>query len=508
MGTTSRIARVGALWCILSFASVGLGGVHLWTFDEGQGDSLHDLADAASGSVHGARWVAGKVGGALAFDGIDDYAALPDNEPVWLPVQDFTIAFWVWFERDLAALASANEVLVDLNCGASADPANELGYNVQRRGDTGEICFQIKTERDTDEDLYSVTVPAPGRWVHVTVVRQGTLQSLYLDGVLDACRACSSSPVKFVGGYDDDKVNIGRYTTTSFPPRAHFQGKLDELMLFDRALSSAEVRRLYEDSTATNCLYVDGLLGRDSNDGKRPLTAFATIQAAIDAARNGETVLIGPGVYTETLNPLGKAITIQSRGDAAVLQAPDEFAVSFYHGEGPGTVLSNLIIANSFVGIFCAHSSPTITNVTVVGNVYGAEAYGRALPRISNSIFWDNADSDLYGCSAAYSCIERGGDGEHNFTADPLFVDPEHGDYHVRSERGRYWPEHGVWVLDEVTSPCVDAGDPAADFSGERTPNGGRLNVGAHGGTAYAEMSEPPAPAEAPAGGRTVRPGR
>ncbi len=59
-----------------------------------------------------------------------------------------------------------------------------------------------------------------------------------------------------------------------------------------------------------------------------------------------------------------------------------------------------------------------------------------------------------------------------------------------RSQRGRYWPEHDVWVLDQVTSPCVDAGDPAADFSCEPTPNGGRLNIGAHGGTAYAEMSE------------------
>jgi hypothetical protein len=45
-------------------------------------------------------------------------------------------------------------------------------------------------------------------------------------------------------------------------------------------------------------------------------------------------------------------------------------------------------------------------------------------------------------------------------------------------------------VLDDVSSPCIDAGDPAADFSGEARPNGGRLNIGAHGGTAYAEMSD------------------
>lgn len=74
--------------------------------------------------------------------------------------------------------------------------------------------------------------------------------------------------------------------------------------------------------------------------------------------------------------------------------------------------------------------------------------------------------------------------------ADPLFADPEGGDYHLRSERGRYWAEHDLWVLDAVTSPCIDNGDPNDDASSERMPNGGRVNMGAYGGTAYASMSE------------------
>jgi hypothetical protein len=237
--------------------------------------------------------------------------------------------------------------------------------------------------------------------------------------------------------------------------------------------------------------YVDAARGRDTNSGVSPCLAFASIQKAIEVAQAGDVINVGPGRYREELDFLGKAITVQSVGDAAVLEAPERFAVSFYRGEGRNAVLRNLIIAHSFTGIFCAHSSPTITNVTVVGNVYGVEAYGRALPRITNSILWDNSDSDIYGCQATYSCIERGGEGGGNFTEDPLFVDPEDGDYHVRSERGRYWPEHDIWVLDDVTSPCVDAGDPPADFSAERKPNGGRINVGAHGGTAHAAISDP-----------------
>ena len=74
----------------------------------------------------------------------------------------------------------------------------------------------------------------------------------------------------------------------------------------------------------------------------------------------------------------------------------------------------------------------------------------------------------------------------------PLFADAAVGDYRLLSERGRYWPEHDVWVLDEVTSPCIDGGDPAIEPLGEPMPNGGAINMGAYGGTAQASMSEWP----------------
>ena len=45
-------------------------------------------------------------------------------------------------------------------------------------------------------------------------------------------------------------------------------------------------------------------------------------------------------------------------------------------------------------------------------------------------------------------------------------------------------------AFDDVTSPCVDGGNPAVNPEGEREPNGGRINMGAYGGTRYASMSE------------------
>ena len=238
--------------------------------------------------------------------------------------------------------------------------------------------------------------------------------------------------------------------------------------------------------------YVDAVNGDNNNNGLRPKTAFASIQKGIDSAEDGDTVLVYSGLYLGEINFVGKALTVQGVASTAgvpVLQNPGDFAVSFYNGEGPDSVLKNFIIRNSFMGIFIAGSSPTMSNVTVVDNKYGIEAYVNSEPNISNGIFWNNTESDLFGCQARYSCIERGSEGEGNIAADPCFVDPADGDYHLLSERGRYWPEHDVWVLDKVTSPCINGGDPNADASDEPMPNGGRINMGAYAGTAYASMS-------------------
>ncbi|MGD8501172.1 MAG: choice-of-anchor Q domain-containing protein, partial [Phycisphaerales bacterium] len=251
----------------------------------------------------------------------------------------------------------------------------------------------------------------------------------------------------------------------------------------------------YESGTAPtpNVYYADAVNGDDNNDGLTPQAAFATIQRGIDAAEDGEVVLVCPGVYQEEVNFLGKALTVQgvapSPAGVPVLQNPGDFAVSFYYGEGRDSILKNFVIRNSFIAVFIARSSPTISNVTIVENRYGIDAYAGSEPDISNVILWNNAGSDLFGCQARYSCIEQVTVGEGNIDADPLFVDPVAGDYRLASQRGRYWPEHDVWVLDKVTSPCVDGGDPGADPLREPTPNGSRINMGAYGGTPQASLS-------------------
>ncbi|MHC4743404.1 MAG: LamG-like jellyroll fold domain-containing protein, partial [Planctomycetota bacterium] len=65
------------------------------------------------------------------------------------------------------------------------------------------------------------------------------------------------------------------------------------------------------------------------------------------------------------------------------------------------------------------------------------------------------------------------------------------GDYHLRSEGGRWDPNSESWVVDANASACIDAGDPNSDWTEELWPHGGRINMGAYGGTAEASMSLP-----------------
>ncbi|AQT67771.1 Low-density lipoprotein receptor repeat class B [Anaerohalosphaera lusitana] len=243
----------------------------------------------------------------------------------------------------------------------------------------------------------------------------------------------------------------------------------------------------YEPYFAT--FYVDSESGNDNNNGIDPEAPLATIQKAIELAEAGDSVLVNPGIYQGEVDFQGKAITVAGvpgPAGAPVIDGMQDFAVSFYNAEGPDAVFKNFVIENSYIAVFLAGSSPTISNLTIVNNRYGIEAYADAQPAVSNCIFWNNELDDIFQCTATYSCIERGYEGQGNIADEPLFADFEQGDYRLHSEMGRYWPEIDKWVLDDVTSPCINTGDPALYPAEEPSPNGGRINMGVYGGTAQA----------------------
>jgi len=104
---------------------------------------------------------------------------------------------------------------------------------------------------------------------------------------------------------------------------------------------------------------------------------------------------------------------------------------------------------------------------------------------------WDEIERlTLTNCIIADPCFADPGYWDPNGTADDpnddFFVD---GDYHLESQAGRWDPNEGRWTMDEVTSPCIDAGNPMSPIGPEPFPNGGIINMGAYGGTAEASKS-------------------
>jgi hypothetical protein len=141
--------------------------------------------------------------------------------------------------------------------------------------------------------------------------------------------------------------------------------------------------------------------------------------------------------------------------------------------------------------------------------------YSSSILNISNCIIWDGqdsiSDSNFSTLTVSYSDIQGGLEGEGNINADPLFTNPGYwadandpnnvvepnapnavwveGDYHLKSQAGRFDPNSQTWIQDDVTSPCIDAGDPNSPIGYEPFPNGGRINMGAYGGTTEASKS-------------------
>ncbi|HMP74713.1 MAG TPA: right-handed parallel beta-helix repeat-containing protein [Kiritimatiellia bacterium] len=76
------------------------------------------------------------------------------------------------------------------------------------------------------------------------------------------------------------------------------------------------------------------------------------------------------------------------------------------------------------------------------------------------------------------------GNDRFSLFGDPRFHDPTNGAFYLRSEAGRYDPALSGYTNDVETSPFIDAGAPFLSAAAESTPNGGRINLGPHGGTA------------------------
>ena len=149
--------------------------------------------------------------------------------------------------------------------------------------------------------------------------------------------------------------------------------------------------------------------------------------------------------------------------------------------EGQNTVYiySNTIVDNEGDGIYNPEGWPvTIKNNIIVNNKGAGIRNGT---NISHNDVWNNTGGNYVDCNP----------GDNDISIDPLFADPDNEDFHLKSQYGRWDPDQKQWVKDNITSPCIDAGDPADDYSNEPDYPNGKINLGAYGNTREASFGGP-----------------
>ena len=188
------------------------------------------------------------------------------------------------------------------------------------------------------------------------------------------------------------------------------------------------------------------------------------------------------------------------------------------YGAGISVEFASPMIANNVIahnsgsmggGILNWFGSASIINNTIVHNRPNAMELGPTTifpvvwegQPVLNNIIWQNEiymmEVDLpeeyvsvpEQYDIRFNDIQGGWEGYGNISVDPHFADPENRDYHLKSQAGRWDPSSETWVQDDVTSPCIDAGQPDAPVYSEPVPNGRIINMGAFGGTGEASKS-------------------
>ena len=150
-----------------------------------------------------------------------------------------------------------------------------------------------------------------------------------------------------------------------------------------------------------------------------------TIQAGIDAAMNGDEIVVAPGTYFETINFLGKAITLRSSGgpEVTIIDAGGDLGagsvVTCDGAEGPGSVLQGFTITGGVAfeggGMYNDGSSPTVIGCVFEGNsanLGGGIYVVSSSPTIVGCRFSQNSATgdggaiyNLYGSPALFNCL-------------------------------------------------------------------------------------------------------
>jgi RNA polymerase sigma factor (sigma-70 family) len=219
-----------------------------WKLDEEKGAaSAADSAGKANGKVvGGAAFAAGKIGGGLKLDGKGGHVELPNTDELD-KLQEGSFSLAAWFKPE--------------NAPPGADSDNDASYGIiTKTGWHLGLCYTNEKKftmthwlagEKPEEPIWTGTGAwdqdyEPGQWYHVvgTVDRAGGKVAIYLDGELK--NTLEFTPNAAPRKYDKEtwKIGIGSPGAKNWSWPA--KGSIDDVRVYGRALSAADVKTLYE----------------------------------------------------------------------------------------------------------------------------------------------------------------------------------------------------------------------------------------------------------------------
>ena len=198
-----------------------------WHFNENGGSVAYDsaLEPANNGTIYGATWTSGKYNPALSFDGVDDYVSM--GNPVSLQITGSQITLEAWIKPN--AFSGQQGIVGKWIFAPNA------GYSMTSV-DNGVVHFNLNT--NINNNVVSGTgVLTANVWNHVVGSYDGSNAVIYVNGVAVKTQAVTGNIQNSVA-----TVFVGYYEGTN----KYFNGLIDEVRIYNRALSAAEILAHYQ----------------------------------------------------------------------------------------------------------------------------------------------------------------------------------------------------------------------------------------------------------------------
>jgi hypothetical protein len=205
--------------------------------------NAQDIMGPNDGSLEGGTTFAqGKIGQAFRFDGVDDYIRVP-NHPSLNPASALTIEAWI----NSASTEGARDIVAKWN-----DDTEEWSYIFKDHNDSDKLRIELSESIHNDlADLEGSTSIPLGTWVHVATTYdagEGTVR-VYFNGMEDASLAVG--PGRLIDSSLTDLLIGAVFTGGGI--FENFAGLIDEVTIYNRALSTEEIAAIFNAGSKGKC---------------------------------------------------------------------------------------------------------------------------------------------------------------------------------------------------------------------------------------------------------------